>query len=230
MAELGADSAPLEVLRNFSGIAYRPDGAIDHLGNYTLFAHQQKSLQTPGLNCSGFVVAACRYFFKRNYHLDDVIHDRLVDSGPEAERGADWDFGYDLILNVTEGLSRRVVLPYQLHVDIATSNGAALRGFELHDFNAWCDIMAQMTVPHIYLFSMSKLIADNGAKLVHYHVGCIVPDASGHLWLAHATQKSGVTLVDIANSEGLKSVVEANPDGGSGQRKILLIEAAVSKD
>ncbi len=226
---LDADSCPQEILRYFSGMPYRPDGAIDHSGNFTLFADQQARLPAPGLNCSGFVVASCRYFFKRNYHLDAVIHDRLADSGADAARGADWDFGYDLILNLTEGLPRRVVLPYAQSVDISTSNGADLRGFQLHDFSAWNAVVSQMTAAHIYLFSMSKPLADNKTKLVHYHVGVIVPDENGHLWLGHATRMMGVTIVDIATDDGLKSVVEANPDGAIGKRMILIVEVTLPR-
>lgn len=229
LSELVSDSTPQHILRCFSGTAYRPDGAIDHLGNFTLFADPQARLTTPGLNCSGFVVASCRYLFKRNYHLDAVIHDRLADSAADAALGEDWDFGYDLILNLTEGLPRRVVLPYGQRADIATSNGADLRGFQLHDLRAWRDVMAQMTASHIYLFSMSKPLGTNNSHLVHDHVGLVIPDDHGHLWFAHATRMRGVTVVDIATVAGLKSVVETNPDSAMGKRMILVLEVGLPK-
>lgn len=214
-----------KVLSFFESIPYREDGAINRTGDFTLFADQQACFKSSGLNCSGFTVAASRYFFKRNYVLNDVMIDRLADSGPDAENGQDWDFGYDVILNLTEGMPRKVMLPLGKTADIQSSNGMTLRGFDLHDLKAWADVISKMKNGNVYLFSMSKPVSFKNYKMLHYHVGVIVPDGEGHVWLCHATHKAGVNKVDITSTENLKRVVDANPDSNLGKRMILIVEA-----
>jgi len=216
---------PVDVLSYFEGIPYRGDAAINHNGKFTLFAQPETMLEKPGLNCSGFTVAASRYFFSRNYYLSDTIIDRLADSGPDSPYGQDWDFGYDLILNITEGFQRRAVLPFGETAVIEENDGMSLRGFGLSDRTAWADVITQMTPGHVYLFSMNKPVKFKNYKLLHYHVGVVVPDGKGHVWLCHATRKSGVNKVDILNPANLEAVIKANPDTDLGPRKILIIEA-----
>ncbi|NDV25664.1 hypothetical protein [Desulfovibrio sp. JC010] len=216
---------PVEVLGYFEGIPYRGDAAVNRNGEFTLFAQPEILLKKPGLNCSGFTVAASRYYFGRNYNLSDTTLDRLADSGPDSPYGEDWDFGYDLILNVTEGMKRRPMLPFGETAVIEDNNGMTLRGFELSDHAAWADVIKQMTPGHVYLFSMSKPIKFKNYRMLHYHVGLIVPDDNGHVWLCHATRNSGVNKVDITNTANIEQIIKANPDSDLGVRKILIIEA-----
>ncbi|ACS80834.1 hypothetical protein Desal_2781 [Maridesulfovibrio salexigens DSM 2638] len=218
-------SSPVDILGYFEGIPYRGDAAINSFGDFTFFAEPGIYLKEPGLNCSGFTVAASRYYFARNFSLADTTIDRLADSGPDSPFGEDWDFGYDLVLNLTEGLKRRAVLPFGQTAVIEENNGMSLRGFELSDRAAWADVIKQMKPGHVYLFSMSKDIKFKNYKLLHYHVGLIVPDDQGHIWLCHATRNSGVNKVDISNQDNLDPIIKANPDTKLGPRKILLIEA-----
>ncbi|TIH16444.1 hypothetical protein D0S45_08485 [Marinifilum sp. JC120] len=218
-------SNPVDVLGYFEGTPYRGDAAVNRFGEFTLFAEPDVYLKEPGLNCSGFTVAASRYYFARNFNLADTTLDRLADSGPDSPYGEDWDFGYDLILNVTEGLKRKPVLPFGQTAVIEDNNGMSLRGFELSDRAAWADVIKQVTPGHVYLFSMSKPIKFKNYKLLHYHVGLIVPDDEGHIWLCHATRNSGVNKVDISNPANLEPIIKANPDSKLGPRKILIIEA-----
>lgn len=222
-------TAPFDILSSFEGIPYRPDGAINRSGEYTFFSDQQARPVSPGLNCSGFLVAYSRYLFGRNYSLNEVRADRLTDSGPYSAMGKDWDFGYDLILNLTEGMPRKVMLPFGGTADIEGSNGAELRGFELHDFKAWADVTARMTPGHAYLFSMSKPVRFRNYQLLHHHVGVIVPDHAGHLWLSQATTGAGVSTADIAAADRLQSILAANPDSSLGKRMILIIEAPLQQ-
>jgi len=222
-------TANLDILANFEGVPYRPDGAINRSGEYTFFSDQQARPASPGLNCSGFLVASSRYLFGRNYQLNQVRADRLADSGPYSALGQDWDFGYDLILNLTEGMPRKVMLPFGGSADIENSNGADLRGFELHDLQAWADVMARMTPGHAYLFSMSKPVRFRNYQLLHHHVGVIIPDHAGHLWLSQATVGAGVSTVDIAATDRLQSILAANPDVSLGKRKILIIEVPLQQ-
>lgn len=218
-------SDPAQLLGYFEGIPYRGDAAVNRFGDFTFFAEPGVYLKEPGLNCSGFTVAASRYFFFRNFNLADATLDRLADSGPDSAYGEDWDFGYDLILNLTEGLPRRAVLPYGETSVIGDNDGMVLRGFELSDRSAWADVIKQMTPGHVYLFSMSKPIKFKNYKIIHYHVGLIVPDNEGHVWLCHATRNSGVNKVDITNMANIDAIAKANPDSKLGPRKILVIEA-----
>ncbi|WP_031480246.1 hypothetical protein [Maridesulfovibrio frigidus] len=214
-----------EVLSFFEGVPYRADGAINRSGEFTLFADQNTRFKSPGLNCSGFTVAASRYFFERDYALNDVKIDRLADSGPDAERGEDWDFGFDVILNLTEGMKRKVMLPFGQKTKIVEGDGASLRGFELHDIKAWEDVISQMTVGNVYLFTMSKHVKFKKYTILHHHVGVIVPEKDGSVWLCHATTKGGVNKVDITSSKNLKRIVDANPENSLGKRMILIVEA-----
>jgi hypothetical protein len=218
-------SRPVDILNYFETIPYRDDAAVSSEGDFTFFAEPGVFLKKPGLNCSGFTVSASRYYFNRNFNLTDTTIDRLADSGPDSPYGEDWDFGYDLILNITEGLPRKVVLPYGQNAVIEDGNGMTLRGFKLSDRTAWADVVKQMTPGHVYLFSMSKNINYKKYRVLHYHVGLILPDGKGHVWLCHATRNSGVNKVDISNPENLEPIIKANPDSGLGPREILIIEA-----
>ncbi|WP_432735373.1 hypothetical protein [Maridesulfovibrio sp. FT414] len=216
--------SPVDVLAYFEGIPYRGDGAINHHGDFTLFATPEILFSKPGLNCSGFTVAASRYLFRRNLLLNDMTIDRLGDSGKDSPYGQDWDFGYDVVLNVTEGMNRKVMLPFGETAQIEGSNGMTLRGFELHDRDAWRDVISRMRPGMIYLFSMNKPVSFKNYTLLHYHVGLIVPDDKGHVWLCHATTKGGVNKADITDQAALDRIINANPDGSLGPRSILIIE------
>lgn len=219
-------SRPVDVFNYFAGIPYRGDGAVDRKGDFTLFAVPDTLYSKPGLNCSGFTVAASRYLFRRNFSLSDMTIDRLADSGPDSPYGQDWDFGYDLVLNVTEGTERKVMLPFGQSMPVQGSNGMSLRGFRLHDREAWQSVIRQMRPGRIYLFSMSKPVRFKNYRVLHYHVGLIVPDGKGHVWLCHATTKGGVNKADISDASRLDRIINANPDTSLGPRMILIIEAS----
>lgn len=221
--------SPESVLNYFDGIPYRGDGAINRHGDFTLFAVPDILFGTPGLNCSGFTVAASRYLFRRNLILSDMTIDRLGDSGKDSPYGQDWDFGYDLILNVTEGMSPKVMLPFGKSAQIQGGNGMTLRGFRLHDREAWKSVLSNMRAGMVYLFSMSKPVKFKNYKMLHYHVGLIVPDEKGHVWLCHATTKGGVNKVDITDFEKLDRIINANPDSSLGPRKILILEVPLKR-
>ncbi len=99
-------AAPSVAVAPLLGTPYRDDGVDDPAGRHTLFADQAKTFPDRGLNCSGFVVTASRGILGRPLPLDAMRRDRKGDSGPGAAAGEDWDFGYDLLLNVTDGLPR----------------------------------------------------------------------------------------------------------------------------
>ncbi len=125
----GADLRPL------LGIPYVDDAVTDARGLTVTFRAPGSPLPRPGLNCSGFVVAAARRLWGYAGDPRDAARDRAGDSGPGAAAGEDWDFGYDLALNLTEGRPRR-------WLTLAGERPAAtpaleLRGWPVRDREGW---------------------------------------------------------------------------------------------
>jgi hypothetical protein len=218
---------PIEVANTYLGIAYRDDGALDAQGHFTTFAHPDRLYDTPGLNCSGFVVSVSRFLFNKNWTLAQVTKDRLGDSGPNSPLGKDWDFGWNLILNLTDGRPRRVVMPDGRDYPIEGANGATLRGFSLHDQAAWRKILRQMHFGHAYLASISKSEKDRGYPVLHYHVVLMLPDSHGGIWLYHATRRSHVHKMNLATPQGMGRFMSEFRDYRGNIKKILIIEAAL---
>ena len=148
---------PLEIADTHLGIPYRDDGALDHSGHFTTFAHADRVLDTPGLNCSGLVLSVSRFLFNKNWSLEQAVRDRLGNSGPNAALGQDWDFGWDLVLNLTEGTPRRVIMPDGSNPSLDNADGTTLRGLDLHDEEAWARVLPQMQPGRVYLGSISKI-------------------------------------------------------------------------
>jgi len=166
---------PLEIADTCLGIPYRDDGTIDHKGYFTTFNRPDRVYDTPGLNCSGLVLSVARFLFNKNFSLEQATRDRQKNSGANAAFGKDWDFGYDLILNVTEHAPRRVIMPDTRPHPLDTSDGLSLRGFDLQDGNAWAAVLRQMQPGKIYLGSISRETG-NPRRVLHYHVVLMIPD------------------------------------------------------
>lgn len=211
---------PTTALAPLLGTAYRDDGTTDPAGRFTLFADPAATFTTPGLNCSGFVVTACRALLGRPLALAAMVRDRKGDSGPGSPRGRDWDFGYDLILNITDGLPRRVLLPDGSRPDADAADPAGLRGFPLHDRAAWTAVLARLRPGELALAAFSKV---RDGRLLFYHVGLIVPDAAGHAWLYHATPGTGAHRLDLASPAGLAAFEKEFTEKRFGEKQILLL-------
>lgn len=224
-AQSAASPAPaLPKPADLLGIPYRPDGAIDEYGRNALFANPDKTFTTPGLNCSGFVLAAARAILNTNFTLDQVKRDRLNDSGPESPLGEDWDFGLDLILNISEGRPRRILMPDGPQPLPARIDGQTLRGFALKDQDAWNKILLQMRPGHVYLASISKPAARKGYALLHYHVGLAIPGQNGRVWWYHSTPGSGVHRLDINSPNGMAAFKKQFTGPKATSKRILLLE------
>lgn len=206
------------------GVPYRDDGAIGEDGRNTLFANPEKTFPAPGLNCSGFVLAASRSILNTNFTLDHVKTDRLNDSGPQSPLGQDWDFGLDLILNISEGRPRRVLTPDGPKPLPAKADGQTLRGFALGDRNAWEKILPQMRPGHVYLASISKPSSRKGYVLLHYHVGMAIPDQNGRVWWYHSTPGSGVHRLDLNSPKGMAAFNKQFTGPKASRKHILLLE------
>ncbi len=210
------------------GIPYRQDGALDEHGVYTLFARPEKRFTSPGLNCSGFVLAAARRLLGKPYPLAEAGRDRLGDSGEQAPLGRDWDFGWDLIMNLSEGFERRLLLPAsggRESLDPALASGNGPRGFPLTAAATWTELERRVRPGFVYLLSFNKTTGKKAAPLLHYHVGLLLRSATGELLLFQTTSQSGKSscrnLSDPAERQRFR---KAFADRGGREKKLLVLE------
>lgn len=225
--QIAEKTDPIEIANTHLGIPYRADGALDSEGHFTTFAEPTRFFETPGLNCSGLVVSASRFLFDRNWTLEEVTRDRQGNSGPHASMGKDWDFGWDLIMNLTEGRSRKIIMPDGKSYSVENSDGMTLVGFDLNDLHAWRKVMAQMKPGRVYLGSISKPTRKKGYKLLHYHVVLILPDGKGGVWLYHATHRSNVHRMNINSPQGMNRLMSQFRGDRDDSKKILIVEAVL---
>ncbi|MFZ5427400.1 MAG: hypothetical protein ACOZEN_10510 [Thermodesulfobacteriota bacterium] len=203
------------------GIAYRPDGVRDENGRWTLFEHPDQRFDTPGLNCSGFDFTLMRLVAPSGVTISQAARDRLGDSGPGAAMGQDWDFGFDLVLNLTEGMKRRWLLPEERAVTPG-DNGKAMIGFPVADQAAWKAALGRIGPGQVCLVSFSQTGRRKGYTLQHYHVGVILPDSRGGRWLYQATPKSGAHKMNLADPAGMKRFLGSF---SGGDKRVLLLLA-----
>lgn len=210
------------------GIPYRPDGVRDERGRWTLFEHPEQTFPTPGLNCSGLTYSLWRLLVPNTVPVALAGRDRLGDSGQGASMGQDWDYGFDLILNLSEGLPRRWLLPEPRPVresGAAQDTGTAMRGFPLANREDWRKALALLQPGHAFLVSFTQTGRRKGYTLQHYHVGVILPDETGGRWLYQATPKSGVYKMNLAAPEGMARFLAAF---SGGDKQVLLLDVALS--
>lgn len=211
---------PTQRLAPYLGTAYRDDGVDAPSGSHTLFADPAASFPTAGYNCSGFVTTASRALLHRPLPLDAAKRDRKGDSGPGSPRGQDWDFGYDLVCNITEGLPRRVLAPNPPTRDPAALDAARFRGFPLHDAAAWKDALAELSPGEMALVAFSK---EKGGRLLYYHVALIVSDGQGRKFLYHATPGHGVHRLELSSPAGMAALGKEFAEKRFGEKQVLLV-------
>lgn len=224
-APISAASAPDQILPAFLGIPYRFDGAVNEFGAYSTFADQALTFPTPGLNCSGLVLAASRFVLKKNITLTQAIRDRLGDSGPQSPNGEDWDFGWDLIMNISDGFSRALLLPGGKTQDPATATGFSPRGYDIQDPATWRELPGRLQPGYLYLVSLNVDGRRKGYGLQHYHVGLIHVDSAGKAWFYQTTGKGEVSnRRDLKSPDGQASFKRAFANTGA-KRKMMLVLA-----
>ncbi|MEW6352034.1 MAG: hypothetical protein AB1646_23535 [Thermodesulfobacteriota bacterium] len=216
---------PIDIANTHLGIPYRNDGALDEHGQFTTFDRPDRQFAAPGLNCSGLVLSVCRFLFNKNWTLAEATRDRMGDSGDRSKLGKDWDFGWDLILNLTEGTPRRVIMPDGKDYPIEKADGASLRGFDLHDEAAWKRVLSQVKPGRVYLATVSKPGARNGYKWLHYHVALMLPDQEGGVWLYHATRLSRTHSMNLRTREGLHRFLWELRRTHQEPKHILIVES-----
>lgn len=224
---LGYPASPQSVLDAFVGIPYRSDGAVDLAGRFVLFARPEVVFETPGLNCSGFALAAFRMLMGDPVSLERAKADRLGDSAKGAPLGEDWDFGWDFVCNLTAHRPGAVLISPHEMTPLADAlqglDGRELRGFDLGDAAAWRGALDQMRPGAIVLADFSKPWNKNGYTLLHHHVALILPLESGERWYYHAVGKNGVERIGLHTADGLADLLGRYPQSPLGARKILLV-------
>ncbi|MHC1788615.1 hypothetical protein [Solidesulfovibrio sp.] len=231
VAALAGD--PAAAVAPLFGTPYRDDGVDDPAGRHTLFANQVATFPDRGLNCSGFVVTASRGILGRALPLEAMRRDRKGDSGRTAAAGEDWDFGYDLILNVTDGLPRRVLVPagpgqpgQAALAAPETLDAARFRGFPLHDATAWKSVLGQLRPGEIAFAALSK---EKAGRLYYYHVGLLYADASGRAVFAHATPGKGSHRLELTDPAGMAAFRKEFAEKRFGEKYILLVAAPLPR-
>jgi hypothetical protein len=222
---IASKTDPIEIADTHLGIAYRDDGTLDSQGHFTAFDRPDRFFETPGLNCSGLVVSVSRFLFDKNWTLEEVTRDRLGNSGADSPLGKDWDFGWDLIFNLTEGKPRRIIMPEPGNYTVEGSDGITLRGFDLHDSAAWQKVLSQMKSGRMYLGSISRPAPERGYRVLHYHVVLMLPDGKGGVWLYHATRRSHVHRMNVSTPQGMSRFMSQFKGSRGNAKKILIVEA-----
>ncbi|MFH0825753.1 MAG: hypothetical protein V2B18_23610, partial [Pseudomonadota bacterium] len=217
----------VDLVNTFLGIPYRDDGTLDQRGVFTTFSRPDEVFDEPGLNCSGLVVSAARYLLNKNFTISEVKRDRQGNSGPNSPLGEDWDFGWDLILNLTEGIPRQVIMPDGKPRQVERIDARLTRGFDLQDRQAWVAMLGQMQPGRIYPGSISRPTKRVAAGVLHYHVVLIVPDRNGSIWLYHATRRSQVHKMDIRTARGLNRLLGQFGGTRGEQKQIILVEGVL---
>jgi hypothetical protein len=222
---VNVDSPPDILLPRFLGIPYRPDGAIDAAGRYTLFADPSRRFDSPGLNCSGLTLAASRFLLRRNFTLAEVMRDRQKDSGPGSPHGQDWDFGWDLLMNISEGFARSLLLPGGQRLDPAKADAFSPRGFDLQDEATWRELPSRLKPGYVYLLSFNVEGRRKGYGLAHYHVGFIHVAPDGKAWLYQTTGRGkAANRRDLNSPKGVASFRRAFANTGKHRRMLWVLE------
>ena len=225
---VGANSTPDQVLTAFLGSPYRFDGAVDEFGRYSMFAEPSRIFPTPGLNCSGLVLAASRFLLGKNITLSQAVRDRLGDSGPGSSNGEDWDFGWDLIMNISDGFSRTLLLPGGKTMDPAKATGFSPRGYDIQQPATWSELPGRLGPGHLYLVSLTSEGRRKGYGLQHYHVGLIHVDGAGRAWFYQTTGKGAVSnRRDLKSPEGRASFKKAFANTGNKRKMMLVLDVTL---
>lgn len=206
---------PVVCLQPLLGIPYQADGVEDAQGRFVLFSAPNQPLARPGLNCSGFLVAASRRLLGFRGSPETAARDRGNDSGNGASLGQDWDFGLDLILNLSEGHPRRQLFPEGLR-SLPAPLSPRNRGFPFGTTSLWDALTPRLSTRAVYLASLSWVKA---GRLAHHHVAVILKDNQGRSWFYHTLPRGRVHRLSLDTSKGRARLQQMF---GSTQRMFLL--------
>ncbi len=197
-----------EDLRPLLGIPYTTDGTLNEKGQYCTFTKPNIQLKSPGLNCSGFVYAAFRNVAKQPISLEDATLDRLADSAPGSGHLQDWDFGWDLILNLSEGFTRHWISP-EGRKSVKDGEAGSLQGFKTQDRGEWSQVLPHFKIENLYLatFTRRKRIPKPASTakstLQHHHVALLLKDEKGQVWLYQTLPKGRSHRLNLSSAWGM---------------------------
>jgi hypothetical protein len=224
------NSSPVDILNSFLGLPFRVDGVISDQGYWTTWQDPEKKLNSPGLNCSGFTISAARYILNDNFPLQTIKRDLFDNSDPKAKCGQDWDFGLDIILNLAISTPNQFRLfpapePASTISYSLNQNGRPVGwGIDLHSPN-FPEILSQFKPNHLYYFVFSKPDRRFKCGLSYYHVGLILPEDNGDLWLYQSTAKAGIHRINLNNPKSLATLRHFFPKvKNGGERRAFFIE------
>lgn len=214
---------PIRIMEAFLGIPYRMDAGIDEHGEYVFFAKPKLKQPDAALNCSGFVLGATRFILGRNLSLDSVQKDRMNDSGKAAPLGEDWDFGWDLILNISEGFARRFITPRGGVVQVEDADALSMRGFDMHEPATWDELQKRLVPGKLYLLSFNRDVKKSGYKMLHYHVGIIYLTPDKNIWM-YQTTNSKVYKRSLSGRANQESFYKDFANKGNIRKYIAVLE------
>ena len=227
---LPATSATAErLLAPLLNIPYRADGAVTREGAYTAFANPNKRFTTPGLNCSGFVLAASRLLVNTPLTVENAGFDRWSDSGADSPHGHDWDYGWDLIANIVESLGQtakaRFLVPKGGYDNPLLLDGFAAKGYDLHAQGQLEAALSRMKQNHLYLISFNKSKAKAPHIPQHYHVGLIVlNEQNAPLLYQTTTQRKRSYVRNLATAQGRASFLKAFTNTKHSRKHMAIVE------
>lgn len=219
----------LALLDSFVGIPYRNDGGINEQGEYTLFADESRKFSSPGLNCSGFVLGAGRFIVNDNISLTNAKKDRFNDSGVGSSLGEDWDFGWDLVLNMSEGRNARLLLQDGGTANPLEYTGSNVPMIDLHAKHEWDRLMQRIHPGNLYLVDFSKPVTITGYSLLHYHVALLYAE-NEHIWMYQTTNQNGkVYRRDMADKQERFAFLKAFANTGKARKKVAVVEIPIQR-
>lgn len=214
-----ANDLQVELLEPFLGIKYRVDGTTDKNENYTTFSDPTKRYKKAGLNCSGFVHTASKQLLGKSFAIDDVTKDTNKNSSKNAPLGEDWDFGRDLILNIASNYSHSFINDEWIDADSTSSDG-----IRTDDLRGWKELFKRINKDDIYLVVFSKPVSKPPYKVLYYHVGIIIKDNNGNVWLYHSTPIQGVHRVWLNYDEKMTPFQKEFKKNPAYDKRVLVLE------
>ncbi|CAK7039715.1 MAG: hypothetical protein DELT_00728 [Desulfovibrio sp.] len=220
-----AAARPLAVTvpQSFLGISYRADGALNDQERYATFNAPDTVFNTPGLNCSGLVLAVSRKVLGTRLPIREVVRDRLGDSGPDSPLGHDWDFGFDFIMNIADGQNHALLLPVGEKMP-SELTGRTAPGFDPHAAHFADDLLPRIAEGRLYLVSFSRRKTPDSPPHLHYHTGVIVRDGDA-VWSYSTTHNSRRAIrINLADPQGLAKFRQSFRNTKGSYKRLTIIE------
>jgi hypothetical protein len=211
-----------EILGSFQGIPFKEDGVVSDDGRWATWRDPGRTSPKPGLNCSGYLLEAVRLLTGSNVAILDAIKDRDNDSGPDSEMGLDWDYGLDIVMNLS-GASLVDLIPAPTEGKLPLGQKGRPEGLGL-DINGpgFPELLRSLDPNSVYLFAISKPDRRFKGGLSYYHVGLIDADRAGNLWIYQSTARAGAHRRNLNSPEGIAAIRRYFPPIRSGQRRMVL--------